>query len=312
MKSSPVAFEDLTSSVVAVPPLARNDDFTLDRGANAKLIRHLEGGGITSLLYGGNANFYNIALSEYAATLAFLAETAAPDSWVIPSVGPDYGKMMDQAALLRDMDFPTVMVLPLSLPATPEGVETGIRHFTERFAKPVICYLKSETYLEPEAVARLIDDGLVCAVKYAIVCEDPRQDDYLRRLLDLVDARLVVSGIGERPAIVHMREFGLPSFTSGSVCVAPRLSTRILEALHAEDYVTAEAIREYFLPLEDLRDAINPIRVLHAAVTLAGIANMGPVLPLLSDIEAGDQARVRRAAVALSAEDGRVGEKAVA
>lgn len=250
MKTSPVAFADLTSSVMAVPPLARNHDLTLDRKENAKPIRHLEGGGVTSLLYGGNANFYNLALSEYAETLAFLAETAAADSWVIPSVGPDYGKMMDQAAVLKDFDFPTVMILPLSFPATPEGVETGIRRFTERFAKPVICYLKSESYsepyIEPERVGRLIDDGRVCTVKYAIVREDPRKDDYLRRLLDLVDARHVVSGIGERPAVAHMREFGLPSFTSGSVCVAPGLAARLLKALHAEDDMTAEAIRELF------------------------------------------------------------------
>ena len=191
-----------------------------------------------------------------------------------------------------------------------EGVETGIRHFTERFAKPVICYLKSESYLEPEAVARLIDDGLVCAVKYAIVRENPRQDDYLRRLLDLVDARLVVSGIGERPAVAHMREFGLPSFTSGSVCIAPNLSTRLLAALRARDYAAAEMIRARFLALEDLRDAINPIRVLHAAVALAGIADTGPVLPLLCDLAAGDEARVRKAALALRAEDRRLGAAA--
>ena len=303
MKTSPVAFSDLTGSVLAVPPLARNGDLTLDREENAKLIRHLETGGVTTLLYGGNANFYNIALSEYAGTLAFLAETAAPGTWVIPSVGPDYGKMMDQVAVLKDTDFPTVMVLPLSFPATPEGVETGIRHFTERFGKPVILYIKSEDYMAPEGVRRLVDDGLVCAVKYAIAREDPREDDYLRRLLDRVDARIVVSGIGEGPAIVHMREFGVPGFTSGSVCVAPNLSTRVLEALRAKDYATAEALRERFVPLEDLRDAIGPIPVLHEAVTLAGIADMGSMLPLASNLPPEHIEAVREAVRALLADE---------
>ncbi len=312
MKTSPVGFEDLAACVLAVPPLARNRDLTLSRDGNAALIRDLEAGGVTTLLYGGNANFYNIALSEYAQILTFLAETAAPGSWVIPSVGPDYGKMMDQAAVLEDTDFPTVMVLPSSGPATPGGIETGVRRFAERLEKPIIFYIKSDDYLAPAAIGRMVDDGLVCAIKYAILRADPRDDDTLRALLDHVDPRFVVSGIGERPAVVHMREFGLPSFTSGSVCIAPNLSTRLLAALRARDYAAAEMIRARFLVLEDLRDAINPIRVLHAAISLTEIADMGPVLPLLSDLAAGDEARVRKAALALRAEDARVSEEAVA
>ncbi|MFQ5956063.1 MAG: dihydrodipicolinate synthase family protein, partial [Kiloniellales bacterium] len=220
MKTSKVISEDLSASVVAVPPLARNRDFSLNRDQNLKLIRHLEAGGITTLMYGGNANFYNIALSEYAEVLAFLAEAAAPASWVIPSVGPDYGKMMDQAVALKDIDFPTAMVLPIAFPATPSGIETGIRRFTDRLGKPVVFYIKSDGYVAPEGLGRMVDDGLICAVKYAVVREDPGRDDYLSRLFDRVDARYVLSGIGERPAVAHMRVFGLPGFTSGSVCVA--------------------------------------------------------------------------------------------
>ena len=33
MKTTPVTFEDLESSVISVPPLARNADFSLDREA---------------------------------------------------------------------------------------------------------------------------------------------------------------------------------------------------------------------------------------------------------------------------------------
>ena len=68
----------LTESVLAVPPLARNPDLSLSPTENQKLIRHIESGHITTLLYGGNANFYHIPLSEYDDTLGFLAEAAAP------------------------------------------------------------------------------------------------------------------------------------------------------------------------------------------------------------------------------------------
>lgn len=303
MKTSKVTFEDLSASVMAVPPLARDADLKLNREENRKLIDHLEAGGITTLLYGGNANFYNLPLSEYLGTLEFLGETAGVDTWVIPSAGPDYGRLMDQAGLLRDMPFPTVMVLPQQFPATSSGVETGLRRFAERLGKPMILYVKSEGYLTSKGVQRLIVDEFVCGIKYAIVRRDPTQDNCLRELLGLIDRKYLVSGIGERPAVVHLRDFGLHGFTSGSVCIAPRASTALLKALKAGDYERAETLRAAFLPLENLRDAISPIRVLHDAVTLAGIGDMGPILPLLHNLEEEHRPEVEKAAKELLAFD---------
>lgn len=303
MKTSAVTAADLERSVIAVPPLARRGDLTIDPDANAALMRHLERGGVSTLLYGGNANFYNIGLYEYAAILDLLEQTADDATWVIPSVGPDFGKLLDQARVLRTRAFPTAMVLPLTFPATPEGSERAIRIFAEKYGRPVIVYLKSEHFLAPAQVSRLVDTGAVAAIKYAVVRSDPAKDDYLRALLDTVDSRLVVSGIGERPAIAHVRGFGLAGFTSGSVCVAPRGSTRMLAALKGGDWTTAERIRSVYLPLEDLRDAHSPIRVLHDAVTLAGIADMGPMLPLLSNIGGEQRATIRDAARTLLARD---------
>jgi dihydrodipicolinate synthase/N-acetylneuraminate lyase len=292
---------DTRKTVLAVPPLARNPDLTLNRAANAALIRHLEAGGVRTLMYGGNANFYNIGLYEYGAVVDQLLELAAPGTWVIPSVGPDFGKMMDQAELLRSRPFPTAMILPASAAFTKSGVEAGIRRFADRLGKPVIVYIRAEAYLSPAAVERLAADGLVKAIKYAIVREDPRQDRYLDELVKRVDRDLIISGIGERPAIVHLRDFKLASFTSGSVCVAPRISQAILEALQRKDYPTAERLRAVFIPLEDCRDSYNPVRVLHEAVTLAGIAEMGPVLPLMSNLDSVHVGKVREAALALRA-----------
>ena len=286
-----------------MPPLARNGDLTLNPAANTALIRHLEAGGVSTLMYGGNANFYNIGLYEYGAVLDFLEQTAAPESWVIPSAGPDFGKLLDQARILRTRAFPTAMVLPLTFPATPDGTEKAIRMFAESYGRKVIVYIKAENYLTPAHVARLVDAGVVAAIKYGVVRDDPAADALLRALLDRVDAKIVVSGIGERPAVDHLRSFGLAAFTSGAVCVAPRGSMRILAALHAADYASAETLRAAYLPLEDLRDSLSPIRVLHEAVTLAGIADMGPMLPQLSNIGAAQAGSIRVAAQALLAHD---------
>ncbi|MCP5540789.1 MAG: dihydrodipicolinate synthase family protein [Akkermansiaceae bacterium] len=299
MQTAAVTPAHLRASVVAVPPLARDGSGKFSAAENSKIVRHLEAGGVTTLLYGGNANFYHIALSEYAGILGGLAEIAAENTLVTPSVGPAYGTMMDQAAVLRDFDFPTVMVLPQQGITTAGGVETGLRRFAEAFGKPVVVYIKHEGYTEPENVARLVADGVVSWVKYAIVREDTAKDDYLRALLDRVDPAIVVSGMGEQPAIIHLRDFALTGFTSGCVCVRPDLSAEMLRTLAAGDFDRAEEIRRIFEPLEDLRNAINPIRVLHDAVALAGLAETGPALPLLSNLDEKDREPVKNAALEL-------------
>lgn len=289
----------LTRSVLAVPPLARSKDLALNESENTKLIRHIEAGGIRTLLYGGNANFYHIAPSEFEQVIGYLAQAAGPDTLVIPSVGPAYGLSMDQAKILRRHKFPTVMVLPHQGITTAEGVEEGIKRFVQAAGIPALLYIKHEGYIEPENVKRLADAGIISGIKYAIVRPDPAKDEYLRKLVQLVDPKIIVSGIGEQPAIVHLRDFHLAGFTSGCICVAPRLSGEMLAAIRAKDWAKAESIRQIFKPLEDLRNAINPIRVLHEAVRLAGIAETGPLIPLLSNLAESDHPSVQAAAKVL-------------
>src|SRR5690606_35256622 len=106
MKMTPVGPADLQRSVIAVPPLARHADLSLNEEANRALLRHLEQGGVRSVMYGGNANFYHVPVGEYARLVDFLAESVGADTWLLPSVGPDYGKMMDQAQILKSRAFP--------------------------------------------------------------------------------------------------------------------------------------------------------------------------------------------------------------
>ena len=303
MKTSAVTVDDLGRSVISVPPLARTADYELNAGANKQLLAHMRAGGVTTALYGGNANLYNISLGQYEQVIAGLVDWAATDTWVIPSIGPSFGQMLDHLDIVKQYDYPTVMVLPLRTPATPAGTAHGIRLAVERYGKPIILYLKWEEYLSPQLAAELVDDGLVCGIKYAIVRDDPAHDDYLHELLGRVDPNLVISGIGERPAITHWRDFGLRSFTSGTVCIGPRQASEILEHLKAERYSEAEVIRQRFLPFEDLRDSINPIRVLHEGVGATGVCEPGPLLPLLSGLEPLDSERVATAARQLYASE---------
>lgn len=301
MKTTPVAKEDLLRSVIAVPPMARNADFGLNKDANRALIRYLESGGVRSIMYGGNANFYHIALSEYAATLDFLAEAAGADTWVLPSIGPDYGKAMDQAAFIKASAFPTAMLLPITFPFTDGGLAAGIRRITDKMGKPAVVYIKSEPYIQPDTLAALVEEGRVASVKYAVVRGDPAKDDYLSALCAAVDRKYLVSGIGETPAIIHLRDFGITSFTSGSICLAPAGSMKLLALLKEKKYEEAEKVRAVYMPFEAARDGISPIRVLHDGVTLAGIADMGPMLPMTSGLNEAERAKVQPVAKALAA-----------
>lgn len=299
MKTSPITSADLAASVLSVPPLARTGSGAMDRQANGRIVAHLRSGGVRTFLYGGNANLYHMAPSEFASFAAMLVDLAGEGDWMIPSIGSDFGKALDQVAILKDMPFPTAMLLPQRFPAAPDGVAAGIRALADAYGRPLIAYVKDEGFIDPDDLGDLVADGAVCMVKYAVVREQPEQDAYLEAILRRVDRGLVVSGIGERPAIQHLTRFGLAGFTSGCVCVAPGLSMAVLKAVQRGDIAEAKRIRSLFMPLEDLRDGHSPLRVLHEAVRLAGIAPTGPLQPFLGNLT--DQSVLAKIEAAASA-----------
>ena len=292
MKTTAITPTDL-AGVFPVPPLSRRGDArrSIDFQESERLLRHMAEGGMRRFLYGGNAFLYHLTLAEYEELLDWLASQPA-EWWMIPSAGPSYGRLMDQAPLLRRPDFPCVMALPCADPRDAGGLERGLREFADAAETPLVLYLKDETNfgVDREAgldvVGRLVEDGLCAWIKYAVVRENPAEDAYLRSLLERVDAGRVICGIGERPAVVHLEEWGLRGFTTGSGCVQPRLSQGLFEACERGDHDTARSLREAFLPLEDLRDAWGPARVLHHATELAGVASTGPIPPFVSALEA--------------------------
>jgi dihydrodipicolinate synthase/N-acetylneuraminate lyase len=280
------------NGVFAVPPLARSLDSarTLDFEQNDRLLRHIADGGISRFIYGGNAFLYHVTLREYEQLLEWLTGVRRDGLWMIPSAGPSYGRLIDQASILRRFAFPCIMTLPCSDPRDAAGLERGLRDFAEAADVSLMLYLKEEANMGPDrmagldAVARLVDEGVCIAIKYAVVREHPEKDPYLDELLRRVDRRKVISGIGERPAITHLRQWNLPGFTTGSGCLAPALSAALFSACQAKEYAEAERIRSRFLALEDLRDAWGPARVLHHGLELAGVARTGPIPPFVSEL----------------------------
>ena len=169
-------------------------------------------------------------------------------------------------------------------------MEAGPREIAGETGRPLIVYLKSEDEFGADrnqgldAVGRLVDDGVLHQIR-----RRPWQssrDAYLDGLLWRVDRSRVISGMGERPAIEHLRDYRLGGLTTGSGCIAPHRCQELFEAGGAGDWARAIALREEFMPLEDLRDAWGPARVLHHATELAGIAPTGPIPPYVSALDA--------------------------
>ncbi len=301
MSQHPFSDQD-TSGLFAVPPLARgtNAARTIDFEQNQRMVDHIARSGITRLIYGGNACMHHVSMAEFAQILEWLSGLSS-ELLCIPSAGPSFGRAMDQAPLLRKYSFPLVMMLPCGDPRDAVGLESGIRDFVAAAGVPVMLYLKSEANFGSnreaglDAIARLVDSDVCVVVKYAVVRSDPADDSYLADLLRRVEKQKVISGMGERPAVVHLRDWNLAGFTSGLACIAPGLSLALYQACVSGDYTRAEEIRKRFLPLEDLRDQWGAARVLHSAIEFAGIASTGSIPPFLSPLESSRGPELLRA-----------------
>src|SRR6185436_11687212 len=191
------------NGVFAVPPLPRRRDTrrTLDIDAAEAVARHIEEGGITRFLYGGNAFLYHATLGEFEMLAGWLASFDAPRV-PIPSIGPSFGHALDQARILRRHRFPAAMLLPCGDPRDARGLEAGYREIADAAGMPLVLYLKSEDAMGShtdaglDAVGRLVDSGVAVAIKYAVVLDDPSRDPYLDGLLARVDRSLVFTGMG--------------------------------------------------------------------------------------------------------------------
>src|SRR5688572_208612 len=155
MSARAVGPEDLRG-VFAVPPLARRADArrSIDFDENGRLLKHMTAGGITRFLYGGNAFLYHVTLAEYEELLGWLS--GFPDgAWGIPSVGPSYGRAMDQAALLSRGRFRCAMALPCADPRDARGLEAGLREVSDAAGLPLILYLKDEPNFGADLAAEI-------------------------------------------------------------------------------------------------------------------------------------------------------------
>ena len=189
MNTQNITPEQLTNSVISVPPLARTVEGGISITENRKIVEHLKKGGVRTFLYGGNAVMYHLSSREFKDVLEMMTEFSSDDSLMIPSVGPFYGAMMDQAKILQQYDFPTVMILPTRDMTTSVGIANGIRRFVDYFGIVFLNRAKdTESKMDDQLIPFVIELGKIAVyiVLFFVI---------LSKIFD-VDVTALAAGVG--------------------------------------------------------------------------------------------------------------------
>ncbi len=277
--------QDYAGSVVAVPPIALDRNGRVAVDANRKIMKHIAEGGVQTLLYGGNANLYHFSTAQYREALDVLFGNCPDTARILFSMGPDFGKAQDQADAIHAAGVKNVMLLPMAFPSDARGVAEGVRRLADKLGFGLVLYLKRDAYVAPEDLQRLLDEGAVSFVKYAVERDTPEHDAYLDAVLAVAGRDRVASGMGETPIHNHIGQRKLVTYTSGAVCIAPAAANELLHLYRSGRLDEAQALSQPFLEFERQRMRFGGITLLHDAITLSGLADCGPMLPMLSNLD---------------------------
>lgn len=284
-------------------PIGLNVDLSVNATATLQLARHVRRGGIAALLFAGNANLQSMSIGQFGAVLD-LADDCAADGKVMIGMGPELGRMLDQAPLVERSGFSNILILPILGPSDTHGTADGIRHIVQRLGHGVTVDLVRDNHLRPVTLAKLRDEGAVVAVRYCVPATNPGDDGYLDRVVEVMGVQQVISGVGEPAALDHLHVRKLGGMTSGVAALLPTRVRAVVAALGADQPGEARRLLAPLLELERVREMLGPVQVLHDAVSHSGIAAMGPQMPMLSPVKAKYRAAME-AAVAALLEEGR-------
>lgn len=273
----------LTERISADLPVALNADLSIKMDQTLALAQHVRRGGIASLFLAGNANLQSMSLSQFEAVVE-IAEEASAAGPVTIGLGPELGRMLDQANILGRSKLRSVLVLPIIFPADTHGTADGIRHIAGRIGHGVMVDLVRDNHLRPVTLHKLVDEGAITAVRYAHVGSNPGDDYYLDRVIDIMGPDRVLSDAGEGALYDHLHVRRMACASSGIAALAPRLLRRIADVMPG-DPAAAHHMLAPVMEMSRIRTMLGSIQVLHDAVSEAGIAQMGPPMPMISRVK---------------------------
>lgn len=277
-----------TVLIVAITP--RKGDGTVDLAGAAANVRYLvESGADFIMPMCGTGLVYDATLEEYEAVVGTFMDAAAGRAFVVPGIGPGFGRAIEMGKIARGLGAAGAMVMPVVGPASAKGVETGMARIAREVQLPILLYQRRLDIMPVSQIVSLCALDEVVGLKYAV-------DDLssFARINEAAGAQAaMVCGMAEDPALEYLAA-GAVGFSSGMANFAPRTSLAILRRFSGGNGAGAEALRTAMVPFEDLRGE-NAARysgsALHAAMERANLA-AGPVVPFAEDVAGDDLPRL--------------------
>ncbi|NKB68632.1 MAG: hypothetical protein GKR89_16335 [Candidatus Latescibacteria bacterium] len=246
----------------------------------------------------GTGLVYDSTLAEFEAVVGAFVEAAAGRAFIVPGIGPGYGRSLEMGHIAQGLQVAGVMIMPIVGPASARGAYNGLKSIVEKVQLSTVLYQRRLDIMPVDEVVELCAIDAVVGLKYAV--DDL---DSFKRINDRAGGQAaMVCGMAEDPCIDYMAA-GAVGFSSGMANFVPRMSLTILRAFAGGQRQRAEQLRQQMVPFEDFRGergARYSGSALHAAMEVAGLAG-GPVIPFAEDVDPGDRPRVETMMKALLA-----------
>ncbi|MCH8291895.1 dihydrodipicolinate synthase family protein [Candidatus Poribacteria bacterium] len=275
--------------VVAITP--RRKDRQVDLAGVRQNVRYLIKHGIDFIMPEcGTGMVYDASLAEYEAVVGTFIDEAGEDAYIVPGIGPGFGRALEMGQIARSLGVDGVMIMPIVGPASANGVYNGLKEITENVQLPTILYQRRLDIMPVENVVRLCELDSVVGLKYAA--------DNLKAFDVIVegagDQAAVICGMAEEPCIEYMAH-GAIGFSSGMANFVPRMSLTLHRKFTAGDKAEAQRLRDVMIPFENFRgenSAKYSSSALHAAMDYVGLAG-GPAIPFAEDVAPKDLPQVQ-------------------
>lgn len=275
--------------VVAITP--RRSDFKVDLQGAYKNVRYLVERGVDFIMPAcGTGLVYDMCLEDYEAVVGTFVDAAGDEAWVVPGIGPGFGRSLEMGRIAQSLGVAGVMIMPIVGPASADGVFNGLREIAKAVQLPTILYQRRLDIMPVSSVIRLCEIDNIVGLKYAV--EDTEAFEAIADKAG--DRTAMICGMAEDPCITYM-ERGAVGFSSGMANFVPRMSLTLLRTFVSGGTVEAERLRALMVPFEDLRGergARYSTSALHAAMDVAGLAG-GPVIPFAADVTVEDLPRLQ-------------------
>ena len=300
MNKRPISYDDY-KDVLVVTITPRCPDRTVDVEGVKRNAVYLADRGVKIIMpQCGTGLVYDSSLDDYRTTVEATMEAVGERTYVIPGVGPGFGRAEEMGRIAREIGVDAVMIMPVVGPASPEGLYNGMCDLIASLGLPVVLYLKDARLMPVDSTVRLAGMSQVHAIKYAVA----DYDMFDRLVQEVGDVVVLLCGMAEKPAVAFM-DHGAQGYSSGMANFLPKLSLAMHRAHRTGDRAEVERIHGLMVPFEDVRGEEKGkynAAALHVANEHVGLAG-GPVLPMCTDVAENDLDRVRDLTDRLMAEE---------